>query len=140
ENLIKLKNEYQENTSPYQTDNPQDLRGLYDKKRTLENKLTDLEKDLSKHAENGIEELDKEIVRLKKKIEINWDEIPPEKRIKEYNANELPAIRENLSNEIIELEKQINNLKERKESAVENQDEELSAKEDLQSNISKLNE
>ncbi len=141
EDLEILNMNYQENIAPYDIDDPQQLRDIYNKEIILNNRLLELNNDLSKQAENGMDELEKEVTRLKRKIELNWELIPSESRFKDcQNKKELVTVRALLSNKINHIEKEINVLKEKRNKLNSKLQGELSIKEGLQSQIASLNE
>lgn len=138
ENLEDLEIKFQEVVAPYNTIDPIKLRDLYNQKVNLENDLIQLTNDLTKQAKNGKEALEKEVTRLKRKIELNWDQIPPESPFRDYKIKSL--VIENLSEKINQIEEEIDDLKGEKNTLRLKLQKEQEIKEDLQSKIASLNE
>ena len=131
---------YKEKIAPYGDDEPHKLRELYNRKLTLDNSLIQLNNDLSKHAEKGREELEKEVTRLTTKIELNWAKIPSESRFKNCQDKEdLQQVIEILSKKINQNEKETLDLREKRDNLRLELENEQSIKDDLQSQILNLN-
>ncbi|NLJ49739.1 MAG: AAA family ATPase [Candidatus Atribacteria bacterium] len=137
--LEEFKIEFEKRTAPYETKAIDELRDRFHQKNELENHIKRLENEIKGHTKNVKEIVIGEIAELKKRIESNWSKIPENFDLKKYAENENKTqAKEICVKKINELEKELEEHKDKERNLKKDLDELNKKKDTVQNKIRNL--